>query len=251
MVTNKKKHSEKRPAKQGPLAVTPSPNKIGASTPYDFRGKNLSAYGGLLPVATMLEKLGFQSLVEGTLTVKRLTRALTMYQFVLALVLAIYVGFSRLHHLRFVAREPLLAWIVKVPQLPPQCTFWRFLASLHLHIGQQILEVQRKMRERVWAAANSDDRHRHHRAHALRPPDGRPQGLQPEEQRQEELPADLNVLGRDAGIHLRGVAPRGSSDRPADRPASGGCVRGVAGGSRDDLRSSRLGVLLLGGCPGL
>ena len=72
------------------------PNKIGASTPYDFEAKNLTAYGGLLPVATMLEKLGFQQLVEETLTVKRVTRAMPMYQFVLAMVLAVYVGFSRL-----------------------------------------------------------------------------------------------------------------------------------------------------------
>ena len=41
---------------------------------YDFEAKNLTAYGGLLPVATMLEKLGFQQLVEETLTVKRVTR---------------------------------------------------------------------------------------------------------------------------------------------------------------------------------
>jgi hypothetical protein len=32
--------------------------KIGASTPFDFSARNLTAYGGLLPVATMLETLG-------------------------------------------------------------------------------------------------------------------------------------------------------------------------------------------------
>jgi hypothetical protein len=31
-----------------------------------------------------------------------------MYLFVLAMVLAAYIGFSRLHHLRFVARAPML-----------------------------------------------------------------------------------------------------------------------------------------------
>ena len=41
-------------------AVIPEPNKINASTLYDFNGKNLTPYGGLLPVITMLEKLGFQ-----------------------------------------------------------------------------------------------------------------------------------------------------------------------------------------------
>src|SRR5262245_57332305 len=102
----------------------------------------------------MLERLGFQQLIEETLTVKRLTRAMSMYQFVLAMVLAVYVGFSRLHHLRFVTREPMLTGILKVLRVPPQCTFWRFLASLHLGIALQLLEVQRRMRERVWEAAH-------------------------------------------------------------------------------------------------
>ena len=75
----------------------------------------------------MLEKLKFQQLVEETLTVKRVTRAMPMYQFVLGMVLALYVGFSTLHHLRFLAREPMLTGILKVLGLPPQCTFWRFL----------------------------------------------------------------------------------------------------------------------------
>jgi hypothetical protein len=102
----------------------------------------------------MLEKLGFQQLVEETLTVKRITRAMSLYQFVLGIVLAVYVGFSRLHHLRFVEREPLLTGILEVLRLPPQCTFWRFLASLHLGIARQLLQVQRGMRERVWEAAH-------------------------------------------------------------------------------------------------
>ena len=143
-----------KPARQGAEEDIAGPNKIGASTPYDFEGKNLTAYGGLLPVVTMLEKLGFQQLVEETLTVKRVTRAMNLYQFVLAMVLAVYVGFSRLHHLRFLKREPMLTGILKVLRLPPQCTFWWFLASLHLGIARQLLEVQRRMRERVWEAAH-------------------------------------------------------------------------------------------------
>jgi hypothetical protein len=100
-VKDRRKHSEKSPVIQGLEGVIVEPNKIGAGTTFDFEAKNLTAYGGLLPVATMLEKLGFQQLVEETLAVKRATRVMPMYQFVLALVLAIYVGFSRLHHLRF------------------------------------------------------------------------------------------------------------------------------------------------------
>ncbi len=61
MVTKRKQHSAKTPARQGLGATARQPNKIGASTPYNFRGKKLTPYGGLLPVATLLEKLGFPS----------------------------------------------------------------------------------------------------------------------------------------------------------------------------------------------
>ena len=154
MVISAKECSAKKPPKQGVAEDTPKPIRINGSTHFDFEGKNLTAYGGLLPVATMLEKLKFQQLVEETLTVKRVTRAMPMYQFVLGMVLALYVGFSRLNHLRFLAREPMLMGILKVLELPPQCTFWRFLASLHLSVAQQLLEVQGQMRQRVWEAAN-------------------------------------------------------------------------------------------------
>lgn len=154
MVNNNREHSGKRVTEQGPETASSEPLKIGASTPYDFRGRNLTAYGGLLPVATMLEKLGFQQLVEETLTIKRCTRAMPVYQFVLAMVLALYVGFSRLHHLRFLEREPLLTGILRVLRLPRQSTFWRFLASLHLSAASQVLKIQHRMRRRVWEAAH-------------------------------------------------------------------------------------------------
>jgi len=102
----------------------------------------------------MLEKLGFQKLVEETLTVARIPRVMPIYQFLLGMVLALYVGFSRLNHLRFVAHDAMLTGILKVWELPPQCTFWRFLASLHLGVARQLLQVQQRMRERVWEAAN-------------------------------------------------------------------------------------------------
>src|SRR5260370_13754945 len=102
----------------------------------------------------MLEKLGFQQLTEETLTVRRVTRAMPVYQFILAMVLAVYVGFSRLHHVQFLAREPMLTGILKVLRLPPQCTFWRFLASLHLGVARQLLEVQRRVGQRGWGAAH-------------------------------------------------------------------------------------------------
>src|SRR5258708_37833143 len=91
-----------------------------------------------------------QQLVEETLTVKRQTRSMPMFGFILGMVLSCYVGFSRLNHLRFLKREPTLTGILRVAELPPQSTFWRFLASLHLGVAQQLLQVQWRMRERVW-----------------------------------------------------------------------------------------------------
>jgi hypothetical protein len=87
-------------------------------------------------------------------------------QFLLGMVLAIYVGFARLNHIRFVAQDPMLARILKVSRLPRQSTFWRFLASLNLNLAGQLCNCSA-------SCANV-------RAHALWPADGGPQGLQPE-----------------------------------------------------------------------
>jgi hypothetical protein len=57
-VNNNRKHNNQTNAGQGAQAASVEPLKIGASTPFDFSARNLTAYGGLLPVATMLEKLG-------------------------------------------------------------------------------------------------------------------------------------------------------------------------------------------------
>jgi hypothetical protein len=154
MVNNKTEHSVERAAKQGPEEVIAEPNKIGASTPYDFSGKNLTPYGGLLPVVTMLEKLGFQSLVEQTVTSKRIPRAMDLYRFVLGIVLGLYIGFARLNQLRFIARDPILTGILQVTKLPVQSTFWRFVNALHRNVARQILAIMRTMRQRVWEAAN-------------------------------------------------------------------------------------------------
>jgi hypothetical protein len=154
MVRNKKEHTPKTPAKQGSDEVIPKPIKIGAATPYDFQGSNMTAYGGLLPVVTMLEKLGFQQLIQDHVTIKRVTTSMPGFRFVLGMILALYVGFSRLNHLQFLAREPMLTGILQVVELPRQSTFWRFLASLHLTVARQLLEVQRRVRRRVWEAAH-------------------------------------------------------------------------------------------------
>jgi hypothetical protein len=124
MVRNRKKHTRKTRAKQGADPTIPKPIKIGAATPYDFQGSNLTAYGGLLPVVTMLEKLQFRELIQQHVTIQRLTTSMPGFRFVLAMILALYVGFSRLNHLQFLEREPMLTGILEVTELPVQTTFW-------------------------------------------------------------------------------------------------------------------------------
>jgi hypothetical protein len=135
---------------------TREPNKINAATKYSFGAKNLTAYGGLLPVAAMLEKLEFRGLVGESvnLELKRMPRAMAPSDFLLGMILAVYVGFSRLNHLQYVEREPMLLGILRVARLPVQSTFWRFLASLHSAVEQQLARLNARLRERVWAAAN-------------------------------------------------------------------------------------------------
>jgi hypothetical protein len=53
-VNNNRKHNNQTTARQGAEAASAEPLKIGASTPFDFSARHLTAYGGLLPVATML-----------------------------------------------------------------------------------------------------------------------------------------------------------------------------------------------------
>src|SRR3974377_536498 len=107
MVNEQQQDSGRRPANQGVRDVIPEPNRINASTPYDFNGKNLTPYGGLLPVVTMLEKLGFQALVEQTVTSNRIPRAMDLYRFVLGIVLGLFIGFPRLNKLRLLPGRPI------------------------------------------------------------------------------------------------------------------------------------------------
>jgi Transposase DDE domain group 1 len=222
---------------------------------YDFDSRDLTAYGGLLPVATMLERLRFQQLVEETLTVKRVPRAMSMYQFVSAMVLAVYVGFSRLHHLRFVTREPMLTGILKVLRLPPQCTFWRFLASLHMGVAKQLLSVQRQIRERVWQAAHvglkavtldTDTT-----VHTLfgQQMGGR-KGYNPKNKGKKSFQPILTFLA-ETREYVSGELHNG--DRPTGpeiAPTPERCVRSATGASGNGPGTGRFGILLWGcrGC---
>lgn len=136
--------------KEGPRGKA---NKIGADTRYDFGGGVLTPYGGLLPLAALLEKLEFVKLVRESLTVKRQPVSLSNAQFVMGTVLMFYLGFGRLHHVRYVREDEMVQEVLgSAGPLPVQSTFWRFLASLHLHNEEQLMGIDSEMLRRVWEA---------------------------------------------------------------------------------------------------
>ena len=58
MVSNANQSTRRRRVNQGVHADISQANKIGASMPYNFQAHNLTADGGLLPVATMRRSSG-------------------------------------------------------------------------------------------------------------------------------------------------------------------------------------------------
>lgn len=128
-------------------------NRIGAATRYDFGGGVLTPYGGLLPLAALLEKLEFVQLLWEKLTVKRQPVSLSNAQFVMGTVLMFYLGFARLHHVRYVRDDEMVQEVLgSAGALPVQSTFWRFLASLHLHNEAQLMGINSEMVGRAWEA---------------------------------------------------------------------------------------------------
>jgi len=153
MVKRSKSRVEKRVERQGLGEGTETATRITGATPYEFGARGLTPYGGLLPVVQLLERLEFRQLLAERLTVKRQPAAMSVYDFVLAIVIALYIGFDRLSHLAFLATDVVITGIVGVVKLPVQSTFWRFLNSLGLHNVRQWEQIHRELQSRVWQAA--------------------------------------------------------------------------------------------------
>jgi hypothetical protein len=69
---------------------------------------------------------------------------------VLGLLMLLFVGFSRLHHMTYIREDAMMCGILGVRRLPAVSTFWRYLASLNLAQGQALLKIMGILRERLW-----------------------------------------------------------------------------------------------------
>ena len=153
METIAKAARPEKPVESGKERRRGKANKIGAATRYDFGGGVLTPYGGLLPLAALLEKLGFLQLLWEKLTVKRQPASLSNAQFVMGTVLMFYLGFARMHHVRYVRDDEMVQEVLgSAGPLPVQSTFWRFLASLHIHNEEQLMGTTTVLVGRVWEA---------------------------------------------------------------------------------------------------
>ena len=149
----KKKDSKKKqfPAKMNDCV---SANKIKASTEYTFTGKNMTPFGGMFPLASLVEKIKFDKMLEECLTVKSKTK-LPAYKYILAMIYLIYMGYKRLAHFMYLHDDDFFKRILGIATLPVQSTFWRFLnRRLHKHNERQLQMVNFKARELIWKLAN-------------------------------------------------------------------------------------------------
>ena len=154
MKNTHKSKAKQRVGQARSTADTCVPYQVDALTPFDFRGKHLTPVGGLLPVAAMLERLGFADLAAQEIHSRRTPRGLSLGQLLLATVLGMYLGLFRFHQFRFIAADPMLNGVLHTTRLPAQSTFWRFLAGLHLSVGRRMVRLQEKLRARVWRGAD-------------------------------------------------------------------------------------------------
>ncbi len=100
----------------------------------------------------MFKKLKFKELGDKVITIKRIPYSMSNYQFILSILIAIYIGFSRLTHLVYIESDPIITGILKVNKLPVQSTFWRFLQSLRIFNLMQLEKINAEMMARVWEA---------------------------------------------------------------------------------------------------
>jgi len=152
MVKPRRSRAPERLGNHGPVEVGEAATKITGSTPYDFGARGLTPYGGLLPLIKLLERLQFRELIEDRLTVKRKPAAMSLSDFILGIVLALYIGFDRLTHMTFLAGDPAITGILGVKRLPVQSTFWRFLNSFRLHNVRQWEQIHAVLLTRMWQA---------------------------------------------------------------------------------------------------
>ena len=125
------------------LAVT-------AETPYGICSERLSAFGGLDILVKFLDLIAVRDVFEQTFVKPLRKPVLGCYRMFLGMLIMLFVGYQRLHHIAALQKDPMITGLLKVSTLPVVSTFWRYLASLGGRQADSILLLMRELRSRVW-----------------------------------------------------------------------------------------------------
>lgn len=124
--------------------------RITADTPYGECTERLSAFGGLLALAKLLELIGFEdAFAKHYVEPKRKTK-LGHGRMVMGILMLLFIGFQRLGHFAYVRADPMLCGLLRVAILPAVSTFWRYLQVLGIVQSSALLRLSGALRAKVW-----------------------------------------------------------------------------------------------------
>lgn len=151
MVTIAKNSIHVTPENKGPCENPPRARKVGPNTKFDTCQERLSPFGGVLGLIKFLDLFGFEAIFEKLYLPPSRKPALGHYKMVLAILMLLFIGFSRLWHFLYVQLDPMLCATLGIEKLPHVTTFWRYLGSLGINQAEPLLKIAAAVRERVWA----------------------------------------------------------------------------------------------------
>ena len=124
--------------------------QINASTRIGTCDESLSPFGGLLTVVKFLELVQFREIFRSDYTKPSRKPAKGHYFMVKGILMLLFIGFNRLWHFFYIRFDPVLCGIFNVVCLPVASTYWRYLDSMGINQAVSLLNVMRRLRERVW-----------------------------------------------------------------------------------------------------
>ena len=139
------------PENQGSDEKRPRARKIGPDTKFDTCTERLSPFGGLLGLVKFLDLFRFEEIFEKLYLPPSRTPKQGHYKTMLAILMLLFIGFSRLWHFLYVQLDPMLCSIFGVEKLPHATTYWRYVNSLGINQAAPLLKIAAALRERVWA----------------------------------------------------------------------------------------------------
>ena len=125
--------------------------KIGPNTKFEVCQERLTTFGGGLGFVKFLDLFRFEAIFEKFYLPPSRKPLLGHYKMVLAIVMLLIIGFTRLWHFRYVQLDPMLCAAFGVDKLPHATTFWRYVDSLGINQAEPLLMIAAAIRERVWA----------------------------------------------------------------------------------------------------